>query len=67
MAAPSKTKSHFERLLIEIYARRFSENTQRVCIDCLKKKKKKKKKIGLSVKNVVTLSFMCSIIKILHL
>ena len=44
MAAPSKTKSHFERLLIEIYARRFRENTQRVCIDCLKKKKKKKKK-----------------------
>ena len=38
MAAPSKTKSHSERLLIEIYARWFSENTQRVCIDCLKER-----------------------------
>ena len=31
-----KTKSCFERLLSEIYARRFPENNQQVCIDCLK-------------------------------
>ena len=36
MTTPSKTKSRFQRLLSEIYARRFGENKQQVCIDCLK-------------------------------
>ena len=36
MTTPSKTKSHFEQLLSEIYARRPHENNQKVCIDCLK-------------------------------
>ena len=38
MTTTSKTKSYFERLLSEIYARRFCENNQRVRIDCLKPK-----------------------------
>ena len=37
----------------------FTKNNQRVCIDQVK--------ISLSVKIVVALTFMCSIIKILHL
>ena len=36
MTTPSKTKSHFEQLLFAIYARRFYENNQKMCIDCLK-------------------------------
>ena len=32
----SETKSHFERLLSKIFARRPLENNKRVCIDCLK-------------------------------
>ena len=36
MTIPSKTKSHFEQLLSKIHARRFYENNQKVCIDCLK-------------------------------
>ena len=36
MTTPSKTKSPFERLLSEIYARWFNENNQRKCIDCFK-------------------------------
>ena len=35
MTRPSKSKSRFERLLSEIYASRFCENNQQVCIDCL--------------------------------
>ena len=34
MTTTSETKSHFERLLSEIYARRPRENNKRVCIDC---------------------------------
>ena len=41
MITPSKTKSHFERLSSEIYARRFRENNQQVCIDCLKPRSNK--------------------------
>ena len=41
MAIPSKTKSCFERLLSEIYARRPRENSQHVCIDCLKPRSNK--------------------------
>ena len=65
MTAPSKTESRFERLLSEIHARRFCENNQQVCIDCLKPRSNKSR--FLSVKNVVALTFMCSIINILHL
>ena len=36
MTTPSKTKSRFEQLLSEIYARQFRENNQQVCIGCLK-------------------------------
>ena len=36
MTTPPETKSHFEQLLCDIYARRPRENNQQVCIDCLK-------------------------------
>ena len=36
MTTSSKTKSHFEQLSSEIYARRFCENIQKVCVNCLK-------------------------------
>ena len=61
MTTPSKSKSRFEQLLSEIYARPICENNQKVCIDCLKPRSRKKKK------NVFVLNFMCSIIKIIHL
>ena len=38
-----KTKSRFQQLLSEIYARRFGENIQQVCIDCLKTRSNKNK------------------------
>ena len=60
MTTPSKTKSRFEQLLSEIYARRFRKNNQQVCIDCLKPRSNKNKL------NVVALNFMCLTIKILH-
>ena len=41
MATPSKTKSCFEQLLSEIYARRPHQNNQKVCIDCLKPRSNK--------------------------
>ena len=43
MTTPSKTKSRFEQLLSEIYARRPCENNQKVCIDCLKPRSNKNK------------------------
>ena len=43
MTTPSKTKSHFERLLSEIYARQPCENNQEVFIDCLKPRSNKNK------------------------
>ena len=43
MTTPSKTKSHFEQLLSEIYARRPHQNNQKVCIDCLKPRSNKNK------------------------
>ena len=43
MIAPSKTKYCFEQLLSEIYAERFCENNQKVCIDCLKPRSNKNK------------------------
>ena len=36
MATPSKTKSRFEQLLSEIYAKRPHKNKQKLCIDYLK-------------------------------
>ena len=39
MATPSKTKSCFEQFLSEIYARRFRENNQKVCIDSVSQTK----------------------------
>ena len=38
-----KTKSYFEQLLFETEARRFHENNQKVCIDCLKPRSDKNK------------------------
>ena len=43
MTIPSKTKSHFEQLLSEIYFRRPHKNNPKVCIDCLKPKSNKNK------------------------
>ena len=43
MTTPSKTKSHFEQLLSEIYARNPHQNNQKVCIDCLKPRSNKNK------------------------
>ena len=43
MTTPSKTKSHFEQLLSEIYARRPHKNNQKVCIDSLKPRSNKNK------------------------
>ena len=43
MTTPSKTKSHFEQLLSEIYARSIHKNNQKVCIDCLKPRSSKNK------------------------
>ena len=43
MTTPSKTKSHFEKLLFEIYARRPQENNQKLSIDCLKPRSNKNK------------------------
>ena len=43
MTTASKTKSRFELLLSEIYARRFCENNQQVCIDFLKPRSTKNK------------------------
>ena len=43
MATPSKTKSCFEQLLSEIYARRPGKNNQKVCIDCLNPRSNKNK------------------------
>ena len=43
MKTPSKTKSSFEQLLSEIYARWIHQNNQQVCIDCLKPRSKKNK------------------------
>ena len=41
MNTPLKTKSRFEQLLSEIYARRPCENNQKECIDCLKPRSNK--------------------------
>ena len=41
MTATSKTKSHFERVLSQIYAKRFHTKNQQKCIDCLKPRSNK--------------------------
>ena len=41
MATPSNTKSRFEQLLSEIYARQPRENNQKVCIGSLKSRSNK--------------------------
>ena len=41
MTTTSKTKSHFNQVLLEIDARRFCENNQQKCIDCLKPRSNK--------------------------
>ena len=57
MTTPQKTKSCFEQLLSEIYAKWFCENNQKVCIDCLKPRSKKKKKNTFECKNFVCTKF----------
>ena len=41
MTTPPKTKSHFEQLLSQIYARGPHKNNKKVCIDCLKPRSNK--------------------------
>ena len=43
MTIPSKTKSYFEQLLSEIYAKSFHKNNNKVCIDCLKPRSNRNK------------------------
>ena len=43
MTTMSETKSRFEQLLSEIYARRPHKNNQKVCIDYLKPRSNKNK------------------------
>ena len=43
MTTSSKTRSRLEQVLSEIYARRFCENNQQVCIDCLKSRSSENK------------------------
>ena len=43
MTTPSKTKSHFEERLSEIYAKRPRANNKQVRIDCLKPRSNKNK------------------------
>ena len=63
MTTSPKTKSHFEQLLSEIYARESHENNK--CVKSVSNQDQIEK--SLSEKIVVTLNSMCSIIKILHL
>ena len=41
MKTKSKSKSHFERVLSKIYAKRFHINNQQKCTDCLKPRSNK--------------------------
>ena len=41
MTTTSKTKSHFNQVLLEIDARIFRQNNQQKCIDCLKPRSNK--------------------------
>ena len=43
MTTTLETKSHFERLLSKIDARRLHKNNKRVCIDCLKPRSNRNK------------------------
>ena len=56
-------KSHFEQISSEIYAKSFHKNNQKVCINCLKPRSNKNR---FECKNCGC-TFLCSIIKILHL
>ena len=39
----TRSKSRFEQILSEIYAKSFCKNNQKVCIDCLKPRSNKNK------------------------
>ena len=41
MTTTSKTKSHFNQVLLKIDARSFRKNNQQKCIDCLKPRSNK--------------------------
>ena len=43
MTTPSKTRSYFEQLSSEIYAKNFHKNNQKVCLDSLKPRSNKNK------------------------
>ena len=60
MTTMSKTGSSFNQVLLKTDARKFLENNQIVL-------NQDQIKMSLSVKNVVAMNFMCSIIKVLHL
>ena len=64
MTITSKTKSRFNHVLLKIDARRFRQNNQQKCIDCLKPRSNKNE---LACKNVVVMNFVCPIIKVFHL
>ena len=64
MTTMSKTKSRFNQVLLKIDARRFRENNQQKCIDCLKPRSNKNE---LECKNVVAINFMCPVVKVFHL
>ena len=60
MTTMSKTGSSFNQVLLKTDAGRFLESNQIVL-------NQDQIKMSLSVKNVVAMNFMCSIIKIIHL
>ena len=64
MTTQSKTKSHFEQLSFEVYARRPHKNNQKVCIDCLKPRSNKSK---FECKNCGCTEFCVLHYQILHL
>ena len=64
MTTPSKTKSRFERLLSEIFARWVCKKIN-ICVQIASNQGEIK--IRLSVKIVVALNFISSMVKVLHL
>ena len=59
------SKFCIRKLLLKIDARGLCEKNQKKCIDCLKNQDQIK--MSLSVKNVVAINFICSMIKAPHL
>ena len=64
MTAPSKTKSHFNQVLLKIDARSLHENNKK-SVSIVSNQDQVK--MSLSVKSVVAMNFMCPFIKAPHL